>query len=500
MKLRYLIMTVWVGLCLAQTVFAQIPSGYYDAVDGKSGAALKTALCEVVRPHTKLSYSDLWTAYEYTDVVPGTTDQVHDMFSTQEVYYSSRGNAINREHVCPKSWWGGSTVECYSDLFNVYPSNVQANSAKSNYPLGVVTGEVRFENGRVKVGKTSQGSSAYAFEPCDEFKGDFARVYLYVATCYQDYNWEYDYAFEEGVNTYPTFQSWIIPLLLEWHAMDPVSEWEIGRNNRVYTIQGNRNPFIDYPSLANHIWGDKSNEAFDLASAEENGHITPPSDDEDDETDDPIIPDDPDMPGEGDDDEGGDAVVSGTLLFNETFDSIEVGNSEATSGSSSQWDGNENFSSYANVYCAGGALRMGASKKVGSLTTTTLDYSGEEMIVEVDVKGWTTVEGHLLVSASGTDAVPLVYDAVMADDFQTVSVRLSGFTANPSVTLETSAKRCFLDAIRIYAVSSSGIDDIEAEQPACPLTGIYDMMGRRYEELPARGGIFIVNGRKVVRY
>ena len=67
-------------------------------------------------------------------------------------------------------------------------------------------------------------------------------------------------------NTYPVFKTWAIDLLLEWHTNDPVSQLEIDRNEQVYLVQQNRNPFIDYPQLVDYIWGNKQQDVFYTSS------------------------------------------------------------------------------------------------------------------------------------------------------------------------------------------------------------------------------------------
>ncbi len=100
---------------------------------------------------------------------------------------------------------------------------------------------------------SSRVSAKLVFEPADEYKGDFARTYFYVVTAYQNLSWKYTYMVADG--DYPSLQPWAIEMLLKWHRDDPVSEKELKRNEVVYSIQTNRNPFIDYPELAEYIWG-----------------------------------------------------------------------------------------------------------------------------------------------------------------------------------------------------------------------------------------------------
>jgi hypothetical protein len=127
-----------------------------------------------------------------------------------------------------------------------------------------------FDNGVTKVGYPVSGQGGGAqkvFEPADEYKGDFARTYFYMATCYQDYSWNYTYMVTS--NTYPTLNTWSINLLLKWSREDPVSDKETARNEAVYLIQNNRNPFIDFPELAEYIWGNKKGQAFSTSAQSE---------------------------------------------------------------------------------------------------------------------------------------------------------------------------------------------------------------------------------------
>lgn len=255
-------------LLSASAVFAGAPAGYYNSLVGKKDAELKLAAHNLVKNFTRISgYSDLPNYFRRTDVYPGG-ERWWDMYSDIPLYTRSF-SGLNREHSFPKSWWGGSTtVSAYVDLNHLYPSEMRANTAKSNYPLGVVDkNHVDFQNGVVYVGipVAGQGGGArFVFEPDDEYKGDFARTYFYMATTYQDFKWKYKFMVND--NPYPTLNQWSIDLLLKWHRDDPVSEKEINRNEIVYGYQGNRNPFIDEPALAEYIWGEYKGQAFKLGS------------------------------------------------------------------------------------------------------------------------------------------------------------------------------------------------------------------------------------------
>ena len=264
-------------LLFATTAIAQ--AEYYTSIDGtKGGAALKTALYNLIKNHQQISYgsgtSSTWGAFYTTDaVIENGQRRVLDMYSNEKRYFGSKGSAVsgmNIEHSVAKSWWGGGKNNAYCDLHHLNPSDQNANSRKSNYPLGELT-SVSWDNGVTFVGKANiDGSSQNAYEPCDEYKGDFARTFMYMFTCYQDLTWEYTWMNYEN-STYPTLKPWAVELLLKWHKQDPVSEKEVNRNNAVHAVQGNRNPYIDYPQLADYVWGDSINYTFHLNGDVEDG-------------------------------------------------------------------------------------------------------------------------------------------------------------------------------------------------------------------------------------
>lgn len=278
MKLRYLLAT----LCLVGIFFAAeagVPAGYYQKLDGKKREALKTAAHDIIRDHTVVSYNSLFPQqFPKTDVYPELYNGMQrwwEMYSEQVFYVRYGWRGMNREHSFPKSWWGGSQNDAYTDLYHLYPSESEANMAKSNYPLGEVQ-EVKFDNGTSKVGYAYAGQGGGAtqvFEPADKYKGDFARTYFYIATCYQELSWKYTYMVQNG--TYPTLKPWAYEMLLDWARRDPVSQKEIDRNEAVYKIQGNRNPFIDFPELAEYIWGTKTSETF-YVKDQDGSTVTPP--------------------------------------------------------------------------------------------------------------------------------------------------------------------------------------------------------------------------------
>ncbi len=278
MKRTHHVLSTLVLFTLAvATAFAQGPNNsgtYYQNADGKKGAALKTALCGIIYSHTELSYNALWTAYYTTD--KRADGKVWDMYSNITNYtlgddqdkgnHSAEGDCYNREHSFPKNWFGGSVSPMYTDLFHLYPTDAFVNGMRSNYPFGETNGESDMSaNGFSKLGScTYPGYTGTVFEPNNEYKGDFARTYFYMVTCYENQieNWTVGQQHTLDGNKYPGLQAWQLGMLMKWAQNDPVSEKEINRNNAVKQIQGNRNPFIDYPGLERFVWGDLKDVAF----------------------------------------------------------------------------------------------------------------------------------------------------------------------------------------------------------------------------------------------
>ena len=249
---------------------AGIPEGYYDAADGKKKAALKAALHNIIQPVTVLSYgsgpNSTWSGFYKTDRT--SDNQVIDRYSYDIRYFTSTTDAVsgmNIEHSFPKSWWGGSsTPSAYKDLFNLMPCEKNINSTKSNYAMGKVTGTDK-GNGCTKVGTgMAGGKSTSLWEPADEWKGDFARDYFYMVTAYSHLTWTSNGLDMLEQDDWPTLKEWAYTLFLEWAKNDPVDEIERARNDAVYKIQSNRNPFVDFPNLAEYIWGDSVDYAFSI--------------------------------------------------------------------------------------------------------------------------------------------------------------------------------------------------------------------------------------------
>lgn len=289
-KYLFLIITLFFSIGLMAEA---IPAGYYDAIDGKKDSVLKSTLYQIIKGGDRYYYgpNDVHTSanpplWEVGDLKPGTwlafpsTDMhpdgiIWDMYSNCVRYYPKDAGesacSLNIEHCLPKSWWGtgSKTDTIYRDLFNLNPSDAQANSGKNNYAPGHVTTGDKFDNGSFRIDSKAKSSYGYiCWEPEKQYRGDFARTYFYMVTAYEAQTWDQTYSAYVSNASYLRFTPTIIQVLLDWHREDPVSDKEICRADQISNIQHNHNPYIDYPDLVEYIWGNKKGQPVDLASLE----------------------------------------------------------------------------------------------------------------------------------------------------------------------------------------------------------------------------------------
>ncbi len=280
---KYLfILSVFPALAIAQA-----PEGYYSGTENLTGYALKTKLHDIISTKTyNYHYDDLKTLYGQTDIDKyydydtSNTTYLLDIYSNNSTgttaYHYTLSNIIgsanmeglgwNREHMMPQSSFN-SAYPMYSDLFFVVPTDARINQLRSNYPYGKAGSTVyySFTNGSKQAsnGTPNATYTGRVYEPTDRFKGDVARSLLYYAVRYEGKLGSFNYS----TNVDPTkdqnpldgseekaYENWYIAMLLSWHQQDPVSQREIDRNNAVFNIQKNRNPFIDHPEWVGMIW------------------------------------------------------------------------------------------------------------------------------------------------------------------------------------------------------------------------------------------------------
>ncbi|MFD2564859.1 endonuclease [Aquimarina rubra] len=236
--------------------FGQVPSYYSDVNLSLSGQALKNELAAKVTntQTTTLSYTPgVWDALKQTDLDLANSSKVILIYG----YSDTDGNSTtdrtrgvnnngggstdwNREHVYPKSLGNPNlgTSGPGADAHHLRPADVQRNSSR---------GSRKFADGSGNSGATSQGH----WYPGDEFKGDVARMMMYMYIRYGNRCLPSNV----GIGTAVSGDTNMIQLFLEWNADDPVSSLELQRNPILENLQGNRNPFIDNPAFATQIWG-----------------------------------------------------------------------------------------------------------------------------------------------------------------------------------------------------------------------------------------------------
>jgi endonuclease I/chitodextrinase len=239
------------------SLFVNAQESYYNDVDlTAEGVTLKENLAtKTISAHTNfLIYTPgVWEALKVTDLNPSNNSEVLLIYGYSDSGTTARARSKdansgnqgdwNREHTYPRSLGNpnlGSTGPG-ADAHHLRPSDVSYNSQRGN---------LKFADGTGNSGSVSGG-----WYPGDEWKGDIARMMMYMYIHYGDQCKPSIVGVGDNSNTPDD----MIDLFLEWNTEDPVSDFERQRNtyhdsNETYA-QGNRNPFIDNAYLATRIWG-----------------------------------------------------------------------------------------------------------------------------------------------------------------------------------------------------------------------------------------------------
>lgn len=243
----------------------RIPATAQNGFVGKCGAELKKHLHENFQPKTIVPSDNIWSVFRQCDI--NADGSVLDRYSSQHVPFPSDSISspynTTIDYVTDLSWWGTRINESIkTDLYNILPCNIDVPMHKCDYMPGEITDTI-YSNG---IWATGWGYideyRINLYVPPKGYEGDFARIIMYMATIHHAERWS-----GQGVNffldgAYPTLNGYSKSLLLKWHNQDTVSDIEILRNNIIETVQGNRNPFVDYPYLADYIWGEKSTQPY----------------------------------------------------------------------------------------------------------------------------------------------------------------------------------------------------------------------------------------------
>ena len=208
-------------------------SAYYDTAEGLSGEALELALRTIVSDYTYVTYDDARYILDETDADPAIPGNIIILYSMQSVSgVWDAGVTWNREHIWPQSYLGDDTIMT-ADLHNLKPADPGENSSRGNKYFDNLTTTV-------------------SYEPGDEVKGDIARILFYMLVRYEVLE-----LVDDGtlINT-TSYNMGLLSVLLSWHELDPVDDFERNRNEVIYSYQDNRNPFIDYPHLVELMFED----------------------------------------------------------------------------------------------------------------------------------------------------------------------------------------------------------------------------------------------------
>jgi len=248
-------------------VASTVPTGYYDSLEGKSGAVLKQAIQDiiadpaVVRAH---NYGDVNTILRISDQNPLNSNEIWMMYKEQprsKLLIQTTGSGTgkwNREHIYPQSRGGfANATSEIPDGMNIW----EATNADMLLHGHADAHHIRAEDGPENSSRNNKDFGLTDYNGFSgnqgSWKGDVARAVFYMAIRYNGL----DVVDGNPADT-TVGQLGDLATLLAWNTADPSDDFEMNRNNYIYTWQYNRNPFIDYPDLANYIWGSNAGQAW----------------------------------------------------------------------------------------------------------------------------------------------------------------------------------------------------------------------------------------------
>ncbi len=546
-------------------VWAQGPNGsgtYYSAADGLNGSALKTKLSKIISANvTVISYKGLYDAYEKTDTRPD--GYVRDWYSNITNYrhgvdnkgnYSKEGDMYNREHSVPQSWFGDGNIK--SDIVHVLPTDGYVNNRRGNLPFGeVINATYTSKNGYCKLGSCkTPGYSSTVFEPNDEIKGDIARIYFYMITRYEGScgSWGNDVF----TTTYPGLTTWTLNMMMRWSKDDPVDDREIQRNNAVFEVQGNRNPFVDYPGLEEYTWGSKMNDPFSYKNYQ-GGEVDPNyvhepifshtggtfvqsvdvtistntagadiyyTLDGSDATPDATLYTGPITITETTtlkavavkdgnvshqtsatftivEEQTEPPVGDGDVLFYESFDGCNGagGGSDNWSDASGTFEADNDGWQYSGAFAGDQCARFGSGSKSGIVSTPLITLTTASSTLSFMAAPYGNDGTSLKVEVEGSGVTISQTDFTMTNnEWTSYVVTLTG-TGTVRIKF-TPAKRLFLDEVLVVANNGepSGIPGVECTPLNTNSHHYYTLDGRMLQGVPTQKGVYIKNGKKII--
>ena len=251
----YIILTL---LQITHQVYGEEPAGYYDSAHGKNGKSLREAINQIISGHNVISYSSTDEVMSVIDADPINKNNVILIYSRKSDPTSNCcSNGWNREHLWPNSYGIDNRGPAYSDIHALRPCDSNVNSSRGNKHFDESDPESRYYKFPSHPESILCSSDNNSWSPPESLKGDIARAMFYMDIRYEGKNGEPDLELTHELAEITSRNSKMgsLKTLLIWHMLDPVSEEEEIRNDRVYEIQNNRNPFIDRPQWVSSIWG-----------------------------------------------------------------------------------------------------------------------------------------------------------------------------------------------------------------------------------------------------
>lgn len=243
--------------------------GYYQSAQNLTGDELHTELHNIIKNHTAANYGDVWNYLTQLDYSANNSDNI-DLFYTGRSHPANDSDrddnpirsddSWNREHVWPKSHgdFGTSTTKVAgTDLHALRPTDKSVNNDRGNKD---------FDDAETQHSEcTGCYFSNNNWEPPDVVKGDVARTLFYMDVRYAGEFSEPDLSLFNGYTDISVDVGTLGKLcsMYQWNVDDPVDSRELERNMGVYELQGNRNPFIEYPNFVMDIWGEECDSDFD---------------------------------------------------------------------------------------------------------------------------------------------------------------------------------------------------------------------------------------------
>ena len=438
--LLLLFVGLFANVIALSTVEVDAATSYYSGISTTAtGSTLKSQLRTLISKQTKISTYDDCKDPAIVKKTDGNSSQSKIVLFWSGINITASwdgGTTWNREHVWPQSKGWFETSGAGADLHHIRPVDPSVNSSHNNNPYGVVT------SGKYVTTSTANGSvttqckiGGGVYEPLDSKKGDTARIIFYLLVRYSQ------------ADSYPiTNVATSMDMLLEWNRLDPVDASETRRNDAVYSIQGNRNPFIDDSYYADLIWGGATPGGnTGSGSGSSSGGSSS------------------DSSSSGSTTTGTERTAAATLPSSNRVAAFDLGTYSSTSSDTDSSSAMSTYTETSNGYTlslsnmskvytshdasGNGCLKLGTASAVGSFSFTV--PSNVDKVV-MQVTGYKSNKASITVN--GTGYTISTYSA--NTEYTDITVNTSS-DKTVSITTTSSGYRCKVDAIGFYDTGSS---------------------------------------------